>query len=149
MKKKSTKKVTKHLLKSEVKSESASVREIKHYIGIVTENFQDRLSAVLEQFPGLHEKVDRIEHATNEHTEILKSHERILRAHTLMHESHSRKLESQADMIGRLMIDAEEIKIGMREKISREEFNKLESRLVSLESFVFSGGKKNTSKSSK
>ena len=36
------------------------------------------------------------------------------------------------------MVDVEEIKVGMNEKVSRSEFNKLESQLVSLESFVFS-----------
>ncbi len=58
------------------------------------------------------------------------------------------KLDTHTEMIGRLMIDVEEIKVGMNEKVSRSEFNKLESRLVSLESFVFSKQAK-TSKVSK
>jgi hypothetical protein len=49
------------------------------------------------------------------------------------------KLDSHTVMIGRLMIDVEEIKVGMREKVDRSDFNKLETRLVTLESIVFSG----------
>lgn len=48
------------------------------------------------------------------------------------------KLDSHTEMIGRLITDVEEIKVNMREKINRDEFNKLETRLVALESFVFS-----------
>ena len=94
--------------------------DIKRYIGAVSEDFQHRVSAIAEQFTGLNNKLD--------------DHGRILNSHT--------------EMIGRLMIDVEEIKVGMNEKVSRSEFNKLESRLVSLESFVFSKQAK-TSKVSK
>lgn len=88
--------------------------EIKHYIGIVAEDFQHRVSAIAEQFLGLNEKLDE----------------------------HSKKLDSHTEMIGRLMIDVEDIKVNMREKVNREEFNKLESRLVTLEAIVFSGKSK-------
>jgi hypothetical protein len=40
------------------------------------------------------------------------------------------------------MIDAEEIKSGMREKVSLQDFNKLETRLVLLESIVLGGTQK-------
>lgn len=59
------------------------------------------------------------------------------------------KIDTHTEMIGRLMTDVEEIKIGMHEKVSREEFNKLETRLVSLESFVFTGRGKKQAKSQK
>jgi hypothetical protein len=36
------------------------------------------------------------------------------------------------------MIDVEEIKVGMHQKVDRKEFDRLESRLISLESYVFS-----------
>ena len=52
-------------------------------------------------------------------------------------------------MIGRLMIDVEEIKVSMRSKVGRDEFDKLESRLVSLESFVFSNQGKIAQKTKK
>ncbi len=42
-------------------------------------------------------------------------------------------------MIGRLLIDMEEVKSGMREKIDRKEFTALEKRMVALEALVFGG----------
>lgn len=53
-----------------------------------------------------------------------------------------KKLDSHTVMIARIMEDAEEIKSGMREKVDRAEFNKLEKRLVTLEAVVFGGKKK-------
>jgi hypothetical protein len=52
------------------------------------------------------------------------------------------KLDSHAVMIARVMEDVEEIKSGMREKIDRVEFTKLEKRMVMLEAIVFGGKKK-------
>ena len=40
------------------------------------------------------------------------------------------------------MEDVEEIKSGMKEKVDRSEFVKLEKRMVVLETMVFGGGKK-------
>ncbi|QQR64847.1 hypothetical protein IPH92_04810 [Candidatus Kaiserbacteria bacterium] len=108
--------------------------DIKRYIGAVAEDFQHRLSAIGEQFSSLHDKLD------THTTEITRINDKL--------DDHGRILNSHTEMIGRLMIDVEEIKVGMNEKVSRSEFNKLESRLVSLESFVFSKQAK-TSKVSK
>ena len=108
--------------------------DIKRYIGAVSGDFQHRVSAIAEQFSGLHDKLDKHSTEISSINDKLDEHGRILNSHT--------------EMIGRLMIDVEEIKVGMNEKVSRSEFNKLESRLVSLESFVFSKQAK-TSKVSK
>ena len=51
-------------------------------------------------------------------------------------------VESHTQMIGRIMIDIEEIKSGMREKVDRRDFVKLEKRLVVLEATVCGGRKK-------
>jgi len=97
---------------------------IKRYIGAVTEDFQHRVSAIGEQFSSLHDKLD------THITEISRINDKL--------DDHGRILSSHTEMMGRLMIGVEEIKVGMNEKVTRSEFNKLESRLVSLESFVFS-----------
>jgi archaellum component FlaC len=49
------------------------------------------------------------------------------------------KLHEHSQILGRLMVDVEEIKSGMREKIDRKEFTALEKRMVALEAFVFTG----------
>ena len=99
-------------------------KKITSYIGAVTEDFQHRVSAIGEQFSSLHDKLD------THITEISRINDKL--------DDHGRILSSHTEMMGRLMIGVEEIKVGMNEKVSRSEFNKLESRLVSLESFVFS-----------
>lgn len=57
-------------------------------------------------------------------------------------ESIDKTVNSHTEMIGRIMIDVEEIKSGMREKVDRAEFTKLEKRMVMLEAVVFGGMKK-------
>ncbi len=107
--------------KSVVRKVDEHTDEIKRYIGSVTENFQHSVSAIGEQFSGLNDKVDRL-------------------AVTL--EQHGRKLDSHTVMIARVMEDVEEIKSGMREKVDRAEFVKLEKRLVILEATVYGGKRK-------
>jgi hypothetical protein len=104
--------------------------DIRKFMAINTEDFQSRVSAIAEQFLGLNEKID----ATNEKLDATTK--------TL-----TEKLDSHTVMISRLMIDVEEVKVGMREKVGRDEFNKLETRLVVLESVVFSGQGKTGQKS--
>ena len=96
-------------------------KEIKRYIGSISEDFQHKVSGIAEQFGGLNKKLD-------EHTERF--------------EKMDRKLDSHAVMIARVMEDVEEIKSGMHEKIDRKEFSKLEKRLVVLEATVYGGKKK-------
>ncbi len=96
-------------------------KQSERNIGALSEDFQHRVSAIGEQFGGLNAKVDNI-------------------GKTLEH--HGRKLDSHAAMIARVMEDVEEIKSGMREKIDRKEFTKLEKRLVVLETVVYGGKKK-------
>lgn len=111
----------KNTTKRQRQKSDAHTQEIKRYIGIISEDFQHRVSAIGEQFGGLNNKVDHIVTTLGEH---------------------SRKLDSHTIMIGRVMEDVEEIKSGMREKVDRSEFVKLEKRMVVLETTVFGGKKK-------
>ena len=103
-------------------------KEIKRYIGSISEDFQHKVSAIGEQFGGLNRKIDHVKETLDEHT---KKFEKI-----------DRKLDSHTVMIARVMEDVEEIKSGMHEKIDRKEFSKLEKRLVVLEATVYGGKKK-------
>lgn len=107
-------------MKQQRQKSDTHTQEIKRYIGVISEDFQHRVSGIAEQFGGLNNKIDRIAEVQNEHT---------------------RKLDNHAIMIARVMEDVEEIKSGMREKVDRSEFVKLEKRMVVLETMVF-GGKK-------
>ncbi len=133
MKKVAKKKVTKDPHAEEIKRYLGSLSEdfqdrldghakqSERNMGALSEDFQHKVSAIGEQFGGLNTKVDSI-------------------SKTLEH--HGRKLDSHAAMIARVMEDVEEIKSGMREKIDRKEFTKLEKRLVVLETIVYGGRKK-------
>lgn len=139
--KKEAPKTKKILVKKKVASDPHT-EEIKHYIGIVAEDFQHRLSAIAEQFSGLNEKIDKNTEMLNEkidkNTEILNTHTLILNEHSKILDNHTEMLDTHTEMIGHLMIDMEEVKVGLQQKVSRDEFNKLESRLVSLEAIVLS-----------
>ncbi len=124
-------------------------KKITVHIGALSEDFQHRVSAIAEQFSGLHEKLDEHGRILNEHGRILNEHGRILNEHGRILNEHGGILNSHTEMIGRLMIDVEEIKVSMRSKVGRDEFDKLESRLVSLESFVFSNQGKIAQKTKK
>ena len=102
--------------------------EIKRYVGSLSEDFQHKVSVIGEQFDGLNKKIDQINGTLDEHT--------------VRFEKIDRKLDSHAQMIARVMEDVEEIKSGMREKVDRSEFAKLEKRLVVLEATVYGGKKK-------
>ena len=114
-------------------------KKITTHIGAVTEDFQHRVSAIAEQFSGLNNKLDK--HTT----EISRINDKLDTQTTEVSRIND-KLDTHTEMIGRLMIDVEEIKVGMHEKVSRSDFNKLESRLVSLESFVFTRRAKSNNK---
>ncbi len=83
------------------------------HLGALTENFKHQVSAVAEQFLGLNEKVD---------SNARDIHE---------------KLDTHTEMIGRLMMDMEEVKVNLKEKVNQEQFNKLEKHLVSLETIFY------------
>ncbi len=81
---------------------------------VVLEDLRSNFRAFGENLSFVRQKVDYIEKTVDAHTE----------------------------MIGRIMIDVEEIKSGMREKVDRRDFVKLEKRLVILEATVFGGRKR-------
>ncbi len=99
--------------------------DMKRHMSALAENFGDGISAVTEQFLGLNTKVDSLgQKLENVGTQL------------------SEKLDSHTIILGQLMVDVEEIKSGMREKIDRKEFTALEKRMVALESYVFTGKSK-------
>jgi hypothetical protein len=98
-------------MKKAVKTKKKS--EKRDQYTVVLEDIRDNFRAFGENLGFVRDKVEKIEKTVNSHTE----------------------------MIGRIMIDVEEIKSGMREKVDRREFVKLERRMVMLEAVVF-GGKK-------
>lgn len=114
-------KKSKSATKKQSQKGDTHTQEIERYIGAISENFQHGLSAIGEQFGGLNTKLD-------EHGRKIDDLARKVDGHTLM--------------IGRIMEDVEEIKSGMREKVDRSEFVKLEKRMVVLETTVFGGKKK-------
>jgi hypothetical protein len=101
--------------------------DMKHYMGSLIEHVDERIDGLTEVVRGMDEKFER------KFTEV----------HEILG-MHGQKLDSHSLMLNRLLFDVEEIKSGMREKVSVQEFNKLEKRLVFLESIVLTGGGKNS-----
>ncbi len=87
-------------------------KDTQRYLGAIAEDFGERVSAIAEQFSGLNKKLDN-------HTKILDSHTHTLSSHT--------------QMIGQLMVDVQEIKTDLKQKVDRSEFSRLEKRVIALE----------------
>ena len=79
--------------------------DVKRYLGSLSEDFQHRISGIGEQFGGLNKKLDE----------------------------HSRLLHTHSEMIGRLLLDVQEIK---NEKVGRSDFAQLEKRVVRIENVL-------------
>jgi hypothetical protein len=124
------------------RKEDEHTEEIMHYIGVVSEEFHHRVSGIAEQFDGLNKRLDKHDENFMHIAKTLDDHGARLGSIESTLGEHSRKLDSHAVMMARVMEDVEEIKSGMREKVDRTDFVKLEKRLVVLEAFVYSGKKK-------
>ncbi len=97
-------------------------KDMKRYVGALSEDFQNKLDAVIEQFGDIHRKLD--------------AHSTILNTHTVILDKHTAQLEAHTEMIGQLMIDNQEIKEILKQKPDRDEFAKLEKRVVVLETMM-------------
>ena len=104
---------------------------------------RDQYTVVLEDlrshFKAFGENLDFVRSDVKGIKETVGAHNDKLDSHTQKLDSHTQKLDSHTQMIARIMEDVEEIKSGMREKIDRSEFVKLEKRMVVLETTVFGG----------
>jgi len=120
MKKKVIAKVKKTARNPREKS-SVGTNEIKRYLGALAEDFQGRVSTIGEQFSGLNAKLDE---------------------HSKKFESIDKKLDSHTQMIGQLMVDVQEIKTDLKQKVNRSEFVGLEKRVVALEMHSHTGVRK-------
>ena len=99
--------------------------DVKRYLGSLSEDFQHRVSGIGEQFGGLNKKLDEHGRKLDEHGLILNEHGRILNTHT--------------QMIGKLMVDVQEIKNDLKQKVDRGEFARLEKRVLTLETREYTG----------
>jgi hypothetical protein len=117
------KKSPKKVVKNYTKEKPFTTEDAKRFFGAVSEEFRGRFTVIEERINFLDEKTDR------RFSEVTS------------------RLDEHSQMLGRLMLDTEEIKSGMREKVSLQDFNKLETRLVLLESIVLGGTQKTKTKS--
>jgi hypothetical protein len=106
--------------KSIVNDKPFTTAEAVQFFGSIKEHFDDNFKVIRERMDATDEKTARQFGEVNS------------------------RLQEHSQILGRLMIDVEEIKGGMREKVSVAQFNKLETRLVLLESIVLTGGGKNS-----
>ena len=96
-----------------------SEKKFERYVGSLSEEFQSRLSAVAESVTGLSEKIDvltvrldKVENTLNSHTEMIGN------------------IMENVEM---MKSDIHAIKNELKQKVSYDEFTKLEERVVHLE----------------
>lgn len=114
------------------KSES-SADEIKRYLGALAEDFQGRVSAIAEQFLGLNEKLDNHTQMFVEINVRLDGMDGRLDGIDVRLDKVDGILDTHTQMIGQLMVDVQEIKIDLKQKVDKSEFVPLEKRVTALE----------------
>ncbi|MEK7610504.1 MAG: hypothetical protein AAB468_02030 [Patescibacteria group bacterium] len=99
------------------KKTTHTTSEVKGYIDTIAEHFTDGFKAVGERIDGLQESMDR------QFGEVNKRFEKI-----------EIRLDSHTEMIGRVMVQLEEIKGELKQKVDYKDFARLELRVARLES---------------
>ncbi len=100
-----------------------TTEERGQYLGVVKEAFEDSMRAVKEQYGDIKKDTDGLKKDMVEVKKTLTSHSEILKSHT-------KTLNSHTEMIGKMMMQLEEIK---DEKVSQKDFVKLDQRVAKLE----------------
>ena len=99
--------------RSKPKSELRQLSDdFKRQIGAFVEHMDDKFKLTNEEIRGVHEKLD---------------------SHTVEIGSINQKLDSHTQMIGQIMLDVEQIKFDMKQKVSYDDFAKLEKRVARME----------------
>src|SRR3989338_4870226 len=86
--------------------------EFKRHTGALIEHVDDVFKLTNEEIRGIHRVLDS-------HTQVLNSHTQVLNSHT--------------QMIGQIMMDIEQIKFDLKQKVSYDDFARLEKRVAKLE----------------
>lgn len=114
-------------------AKSSSTDDIKRYLGALAEDFQGRVSAVAEQFSGVNEKLNGISRELGGVHHELGGINKRLDGMDGRFDGIDKKLDTHTQMIGQLMVDVQEIKGDMKQKVERSEFSRLEKRVIALE----------------
>jgi predicted nucleic acid-binding Zn-ribbon protein len=108
-------------------------KDMKRYVGSLSEEFQGRVSAIAEQFGGLNKKLDTHEVAFSMINKKLDTHE-------VAFSMINKKLDTHTEMIGGMKEDIEVIKANIeiikadvRKRVTYEEFESLTKRVNLLE----------------
>ena len=93
---------------------------------MVLEDLRSRFKVFGEGLMDVHRKLDQ-------HSEILGDHSKVLGNHSRVLNDHSKTLSSHTEMIGQILTDLAEIKNDRKQKVDRQEFARLEKRVIMLE----------------
>ncbi|HEY9582729.1 MAG TPA: hypothetical protein VJK09_00230 [Candidatus Paceibacterota bacterium] len=93
--------------------------EFRRHTGALIEHMDDSFKLTNEEISGIHQTL-------NEHGKQIRAVNQTLNSHTVT-------LNSHTQMIGQIMVDVEEIKNDLKQKVSYDDFAKLEKRVVRME----------------
>ena len=94
--------------------------DIKRHMGVLIEHSEATVNIVKQEFSGLNKRMDNFDLELVGVKKILNSHTETLTSHT--------------EMIGRIMVQLEEIKGELKQKVDYKDFARLELRVAHLES---------------
>jgi len=118
--------------------------DMERYLGALTEHFDDGIKAVGEKVDFLHEKMDRrfeqvdkrFEQVDKRFEQVDKRFEQVDKRFEQVDkrfEKIEKTQDTHTEMIGRIMIQLEEIKGELKQKVDYRDFAKLEKRVTRLE----------------
>ncbi|MEO8637516.1 MAG: hypothetical protein ABI430_01285 [Candidatus Taylorbacteria bacterium] len=124
-----------------------SDEDMRRYVGSLTEDFQDKVKVVAEQYTDIMQTLGKHTKILDKHSEILDNHTKTLDKHSETLAKHSEILgndskthKSHTEMIGNLAIDmtivksdVKTIKESLKTKVDRKEFVGLEKRVSLFE----------------
>ncbi len=105
---------------------SYSEKEMKRYLGAMTETHNEHLKGIREGFQIINRKLDG-------HTEILGEHTKILGEHSRILNSHAEMLGSIMEDVSILKDDMQIVKKELKKKVDYDEFLALVQRVNKLE----------------
>src|SRR3989344_7029410 len=116
-------------MKKKVANLNSKDREMKRYLGALSEMHGETLKGIKEGFIIVNRKLDN-------HTKILDNHTKILDSHTKILDSHTKILDSHTEMIGTLMEDVSGIKGDLKKKVDYDDFLSLVRRVKKIEAKI-------------
>ncbi len=113
-----------------------NTKEIKRYMGVLTEHFNEKVDLIAEQHGSIMENIHDMRGDIRELKEGQENIKMVQMTHSEQLDNHSRVLSSHSAQFEIIKNDLEIIKSELRQKVDYKDFEVLEKRVLRLEAKV-------------